>query len=272
VSASEPQTLLFGTVVYGDEPPAGDDPAELFHEASRFYPDVVDTRAVGGALLPHTPELQASVSRAVRRRTGLPSVPLPEAEPASRSLDALVAARRSARGFADAPLPLAQLSTLLRTSYGVTGALGPQPFRAVPSGGALYPLELYVAAQRVEALEPALYHFDPLRAALERIRPLASDELAGLTPYDELLVPSAAVAVISAVFWRSRFKYGPRAYRFALLEAGHVAQNFVLAATALGLAACPVGGFYDRRVDAFLAIDGLYEASVYLLPVGASDP
>jgi nitroreductase len=49
-----------------------------------------------------------------------------------------------------------------------------------------------------------------------------------------------------------------------------VAQNFLLAATALGLAACPVGGFYDRRVDAFLGIDGLYEASLYLLPVGAS--
>ena len=129
---------------------------------------------------------------------------------------------------------------------------------------------LYVAAQRVNELESALYHFDPLRAVLERVRPLGTDELAGLTPYDELLVPSAAVLMISAVFWRSRFKYGPRAYRFALLEAGHVAQNFVLAATALGLATCPVGGFFDRRVDAFLGIDGLYEASLYLLPVGPS--
>jgi hypothetical protein len=31
-----------------------------------------------------------------------------------------------------------------------------------------------------------------------------------------------------------------------------------------------VGGFYDRRVDAFLGVDGLYEASLYLLPVGPS--
>ena len=107
---------------------------------------------------------------------------------------------------------------------------------------------------------------------LEHVRPIGSDELEGLTPYDELLVPSAAVTMISAVFWRSRFKYGQRAYRFALLEAGHVGQSFVLAATALGLTTCPVGGFYDRRVDAFLGIDGLYEASVYLLPVGTSGP
>lgn len=268
MSALQPRTLLFGTWVYGDDPPAVDDPTELFHEASRFYPDVVDTATVGGSLLPRSPELQASASRAVRRRTGLPAVRLPEPEPARESLDALVAARRSTRKYSEAPLPLAQLSTLLRAGYGVTGALGSQPFRAVPSGGALYPLELYVAAQHVEELEPALYHFDPLRAVLERVRPLGSNELAGLTPYDELLVPSAAVTMISAVFWRARFKYGSRAYRFALLEAGHVSQNFLLAATALGLAACPLGGFYDRRVDAFLGVDGLYEASLYLLPVG----
>ena len=270
MNASRPQTLLFGSVVYGDEPLSTDDPAELFHEASRFYPDVVDTSALGGALLPRSPELQASTRRAVRRRTGLPAVPLPTPEPARESLDELLAARRSTRGYADTPLHLAELSTLLRASYGVTGTLGPQPFRAAPSGGALYPLELYVAAQRVEGLELALYHFDPLRAALERIRLLAEHELMGLTPYDELLAPSAAVLMISAVFWRSRFKYGSRAYRFALLEAGHVAQNFLLAGTALGLAACPVGGFFDRRVDALLGVDGLYEASLYLLPVGAS--
>ena len=270
MNAPKPQTLLFGTWVYGDEPLAADDPAELFHEASCFHPDVVDTQAVGGALLARSPELQASASRAVRRRTGLPAVRLPEAQPARECLDTLVAARRSTREYADTPLRLAQLSTLLRASYGVTGGLGPQRFRAVPSGGALYPLELYVAAQRVDELEPGLYHFDPFRVVLERIRPLGSDALVGLTPFDELLVPSAAVTMISAVFWRSRFKYGSRAYRFALLEAGHVAQNFLLAATAHGLAACPVGGFYDRRVDAFLGIDGLYEASLYLLPVGAN--
>ena len=70
------------------------------------------------------------------------------------------------------------------------------------------------------------------------------------------------------MFWRSRFKYGARAYRFALMEAGHVGQNLLLAAAALGLDAVPLGGFYDRNVDAFLGVDGIYEASLYLVPVG----
>ena len=95
----------------------------------------------------------------------------PKPEPAPESLDAVVAARRSTREYAETPLPLAQLSTLLRRATASPARSSPQPFRAVPSGGALYPLELYVAAQRVERLEPALYHFDPLRAVLERLRP-----------------------------------------------------------------------------------------------------
>ena len=45
----------------------------------------------------------------------------------------------------------------------------------------------------------------------------------------------------------------------------------VLAATALDLDSCPVGGFYDRKVDSFLGVDGLYEASLYLLPVGGRE-
>jgi SagB-type dehydrogenase family enzyme len=72
------------------------------------------------------------------------------------------------------------------------------------------------------------------------------------------------------MFWRSRFKYGQRGYRFALLEAGHVVQNAVLAAAALGLAALPVGGFYDRRLDAVVGADGLDEASVYALTIGGA--
>jgi SagB-type dehydrogenase family enzyme len=73
---------------------------------------------------------------------------------------------------------------------------------------------------------------------------------------------------VTAMFWRSRFKYGLRGYRFALLEAGHLGQNLLLAATALELASLPVGGVYDRRVDEFLSIDGVNESVVYAFSFG----
>ena len=70
------------------------------------------------------------------------------------------------------------------------------------------------------------------------------------------------------MFWRSRFKYGLRGYRFALLEAGHVMQNALLAATAMRVPALPLGGFYDCRLDELVGADGLEESTVYAALIG----
>jgi SagB-type dehydrogenase family enzyme len=125
-----------------------------------------------------------------------------------------------------------------------------------------------VAARRVDGLGSDLHHYDPLRDALELMRSFAPAELEQLTPAPAAIRDAAAVIVISAVFWRARFKYGQRGYRFALLEAGHVAQNILLGATALGFASVPLGGFFDRQVNDFLELDGLHDAALYLLPIG----
>jgi SagB-type dehydrogenase family enzyme len=66
---------------------------------------------------------------------------------------------------------------------------------------------------------------------------------------------------------RTASKYGSRAERYCLLEAGHVAQNVLLQATALGLAGVPVGAFDDRRVASTLALPPKLRP-VYLVPVG----
>ena len=199
-----------------------------------------------------------------------PFLALPGPDLGRAQLADAVAARRSHRTYQASPLTLADLATLLHAGYGITGSVRgtPQALRSAPSGGLLYPLELYAACHRVDGLDLALYHYDPLRHGLELVRPLAAPVGGELTPYGEALAESAAVVAVTGVFWRSRFKYGARAYRFTLIEAGHVAQNLLLAAAALHLAAVPVGGFYDRAVDAALGVDGIYEASLYLVPVG----
>lgn len=74
--------------------------------------------------------------------------------------------------------------------------------------------------------------------------------------------------MITALFWRCRFKYGLRAYRFTLLEAGHVMQNLLLTAQALGLGAVPIGGYYDRRLDEWLGVDGRNESTLYTAAIG----
>lgn len=257
--------------IVGADAVSADDPTEDFHEASRIYPGVVDPSIVGAARLERSVAMRVSATRSVKRYAHLPFVALPPGQLGSMSLEKALRLRRSTRTYGDGSLEVGELATLLHAAYGVTGSITgtPQTLRTAPSGGALYPLELYVACQRVEGLDRALYHYDPLRHGLELLRPLAGVEAGGdLTPYSELLTESAAFVVMTGMLWRSRFKYGARAYRFALLEAGHAAQSFLLAAEALGLASTPVGGFFDRLADEFVGIDGLYETALYVLPVG----
>jgi len=265
------QTITWAPWVYGEDGVALDDPAENFHEASRLHRSSFDFRVRGGHLLEAQPELRASAARASNRRPHLPSVGLPTPAIPQSSLAAAIETRRSARSFGAETLRLDELATLLHGAYGVTGASAPlrQPLRTVPSGGALYPLELYPAVVNVAGLAAGLYHFDPLRRVVERLREGdIRTELEPLTVYPELFVEAAVVVFMTAFFWRTRFKYGLRGYRFALLEAGHVGQNLLLAATALGLASVPVGGFYDRDVDRFLGCDGVNESALYAVSVG----
>src|SRR5262249_41382280 len=167
--------------------------------------------------------------------------------------------RRSTHDFDGRPIGLRTLATLLDAGYGLRDGNR----RSVPSGGALYPLELHVARRS------GVWRYDPVAHALEQLDsgdpwPLLEEAC----PFPGLLEGAAAVLPVLAVFGRTRFKYGQRGYRFALLEAGHLVQNVVLAAAALDVRALPLGGFYDSELDALVGADGLEQSSVYAVLLG----
>ena len=56
--------------------------------------------------------------------------------------------------------------------------------------------------------------------------------------------------------------------RYIFLDAGHICQNILLAATALNLGACPVGAFFDEEIDKLLGLNSETEMSIYLTAVG----
>jgi SagB-type dehydrogenase family enzyme len=268
------RTVRAASLVYGADEPPVDDPAELFHEASKLYPSVV-ARQTRGQLLERHLGARISTLRAVKRFPHVPAVELPAPELPTTPFSEIVDARRSERDFAEAPISLSELAALLHAAYGTTHTLdvaapgaGP-PLRTVPSGGGLFPLDVYALPWRVEGLRPALYHFDPLRRVLERVRDGDfREQTAAAMVYDDVATGCGVLLLVTAMFWRTRFKYALRGYRFALIESGHLAQNVLLAAVALGLAAVPLGGFFDRRVDELVGIDGVNESSVYAVAVG----
>jgi SagB-type dehydrogenase family enzyme len=161
-----------------------------------------------------------------------------------------------------------ELGSVLAASYGVALWHAGSLRRPVPSAGALYPLEAYVVSLAVDAVESGVYHYDPFRHRLEWLGTVDEATLADTVVDPSLVTRASAVVIVTAMFWRSRFKYGVRGYRFALLEAGHLAQNLILTAVALRLSALPLGGFYDRRLDAVVGADGLDEATVHAVLLG----
>jgi SagB-type dehydrogenase family enzyme len=183
-----------------------------------------------------------------------------------------IARRRSARCFEGRPFSLRELATLLKFGNGVLESSHDEPVarRAIPSGGGLYPTEVYVLPLEVDGLEPGAYHYDALEHELARFVDLPAEPALGRACYLGKALPTASVAfAISACFERQSVKYAERAYRFTLLECGHLAQNLLLMATALGLDALPIGGFMDDELNRYLRLDGRREAVLYVILMGS---
>ena len=203
-----------------------------------------------------------------------PLTPLPDADPSRVALQDAVSRRLSCRRFSGSEITLHELSALLASGYGVEGKLvvGPSEFveRPVPSGGGLYPLELYVMAKAVEGIQQGIYHYAPIPHGLETLSPVALPDsvLSSLFLGQTYLTVAAAVIVICAVWERTFWKYGDRGYRYVLLEAGHAAQNLNLVSVALGLGSFNLGGFFDADLSRCLGLDAEEEAPVYGVAVG----
>ncbi len=209
---------------------------------------------------------------------GYPQVDLPEnLMNVPASLSSTILSRASTRELQRQPVTLDQLNVLLQFGYGLTrsNTASPLPayFRTVPSGGGLYPLEIFVYVCHCQGLQAGLYHFNPPKRHLKRLLDDSLDvreRLAASVVYPHMVQGASLVIFLTGVFERSAFKYGERGYRFILLEAGHVAQNINLTTTALGLGGVNLGGFFDREVDAFLDLDGVTQSTLYILAIGGT--
>ncbi len=179
------------------------------------------------------------------------------------ALEQAIAARRSVRTFAPEPLTLEQVGQLCWSAQGVTD---PRGWRAAPSAGATYPLELYVL------LPDGVFRYRPAGHRLEKVsgedhRPAVWR--AGLR--QDALRAAPAVFLFAAVEARTAGRYGARAPRYVHMEVGHAAQNLALQAVALGLGSVMIGAMDDAQVKSALGLPRDHEP-LYLVPVGRPVP
>ena len=175
------------------------------------------------------------------------------------TLEEALAQRRSRRDFNGDPLSLADVGQVLWAAHGVTG---PDGRRTAPSAGNTDPLEVY-------AVTPdGAFRYDGAAHCIEEIDPAdLRAPLSALTRNDEHVLLAGAVVVLAAVTARTAARYPERAERYVAMNLGHAAQNALLQAEALGLAAYPVGAHDPEGVARLLRLpDGCLP--LYLVPVG----
>ena len=198
------------------------------------------------------------------------ALPLPPASEGNE-LIALMAKRRTVREAMPTVIGLSALSDCLFAGMGIVGqtenCVGTLPLSMTPSGGARNPYEAYVYARSVEGLEPGFYHYAAIDHTLARVDtdalPLPS-ELLGGQPWTDAM---PCILLLYARFERTMWKYDDaNAYRVVLIEAGHIGQNVMLAATRRGLSACPTAALNHSRINACIAPQArLTHAPIYAL-------
>lgn len=188
----------------------------------------------------------------------------------------LMRRRRSYRGFdTGASIELGDLRDCLFAGLGITGfARVPfedeeLPLKMTPSGGGRNPYEGYVIARHVEDLPPGVYHYSGAENSLGLVNDAALPEFHELLGGQTWMDGAAVLILLVANLRRTMRKYAfPTAYRVVLVEAGHIAQNIVLAATERGLASVPTCAIADAAVEAMLGTDGLLQSVTYAVAVG----
>ncbi len=184
--------------------------------------------------------------------------------------------RRSGRDYEDYNISMNEIYRLLHYSYGITGDApinginGTWSYRAVPSGGALYPLELYFYLNQ-SPNEKGIYHYRPDESSIELIN--KGDMIDSLSkilvaePYVNIRKCSC-IFFVTSIFERTLLKYGERGFRFILQEVGFVSQNISLICEALGLTSCMIGSYIDEEVNNKLLVDGTLETIQNVIIVG----
>jgi SagB-type dehydrogenase family enzyme len=242
--------------------------SELFHESSKSWPYQIPP--TGSADL----QVVKVFSRPYKKYPTMKRVKLPKEFPDSAvSVEKAIEMRRSIRTFSGEPISLLELSKLISCANGVTGSTGQEPvtflLRAAPSAGALYPIEMYSAVFNVTGLEKGIYYHDSESDELVLLK--RGDYRRTLFEYSfgqDMVLHGGAMFLLTGVFTRTKIKYGERGYRYVLLDAGHIAQNIYLVATAMNLGAVSIGGFFDDYINELLNIDGVEEAALYMVLVG----
>ena len=145
----------------------------------------------------------------------------------SMDLYGLLKNRVSRRKYSSEALTLRELSFLLWATQGIRKVVGKNnfaTFRNVPSAGSRHAFETYLFVSHVDGLDKGIYHYLPMEHALEVWdgRQDFEEELTHALCGQRFAASAPVTFVWSAVPYRMEWRYGLKAHKYILLDAGHV--------------------------------------------------
>ena len=165
-----------------------------------------------------------------------------------------------------------RLSKLLFCSYGLTGMIPtdaePHYVRAAPSAGGLYPAEIYLISRGTPFLPAGLYNYQAkTHSLLQFWESEVWTSLQSACFWNPVLEATQLAIVLSAVFYRSFWRYEDRAYRRIFLDTGHLLGNLELASSLNDFRPHLIGGFADEAVNQLLYLDSQQEGTIAVMPL-----
>lgn len=151
------------------------------------------------------------------------------------------------------------------TGRGLGNPPGQVVLRPAPSGGALYPVEVYLATGTTTDPPTGLYHYDPAHHTMDLLRD--GDHraaLTGLLPAPPETTPDLILA-LAPLWWRNAFKYHEFGYRIMCQETGVLTAQALAVAEPLGLAATVHLRYADEPVNRLLGLETFRESVTALL-------
>ncbi|GGA66134.1 SagB/ThcOx family dehydrogenase [Ornithinibacillus halotolerans] len=251
--------------------------AELYHENSKYHPSLFSLQCPRPM-----PERQVVIDNYINK------IELPTADKLlfpEISLGEILMKRRSKRKFGD-PITFQELAIILSYSVGVSSVdeivkenkVNYLFYRTYPSGGGIYPVELYFYINQVDDLQSGFYKFVPESNCIYLLNInqqedkdiddmyffIKEDSNTEESPFGQAAVNFFFVANMQII---TKY-YGLRAYRLVQKEIGHIAQNMLLVSTALNINAVPIEGFFDDIVNKKLHLDGIKNIATYSILLG----
>lgn len=217
-----------------------------------------DLGATDVATIMAAPRLRARNGRIVR---------LPQ--PDKSELLNVIRRRRSTRQFQANRISENKLSGLLEATYG----RGRNGRWSVPSGGALYPLDIYLVIPDCnQVLSRGIHRWNPEKHEITLISEADPNVwLVKVVNAKAIVEHAACILCIAANLKRAAMKYANRGYRNTLLEAGHAAQNAYLYCAEQNIGVVEYVGFSEKALAREIGLEFPNEAVITTLIIGTAE-